>query len=47
MDEHKENIHAEDVNVKMSHTREDEQVGVSSEVASCYNIRDSPIKQAI
>lgn len=32
MDEHKENIHAKDVNVKMSDTREDEKVGVR---ASC------------
>ncbi len=28
MDEHKENIHTKDVNVKMSNTREDEKVGV-------------------
>lgn len=30
MDEHKENINAKDVNVKMSDTREDDKVGVSS-----------------
>lgn len=35
MDEHKENIHAKDVNVKMSDTREDEKVGVSRKLASC------------
>ncbi|XP_042367273.1 3'-5' exoribonuclease 1 [Plectropomus leopardus] len=32
MDEHKENIHAEDVNVKMSNTREDEQVKPCSRI---------------
>ena len=30
MDEHKENINAKDVNAKMSDTREDNKVGVSS-----------------
>lgn len=39
MDEHKENIHAKDVNVKMSNTREDEKVGVSSELTlASYNV---------
>ncbi|XP_027128303.1 3'-5' exoribonuclease 1 isoform X1 [Larimichthys crocea] len=36
MDEHKENIHAEDVNVKMSNTREE--VGVSTEAKPCSRI---------
>lgn len=35
MDEHKENIRAKDVNVKMSNPRENEKVSVSSELASC------------
>lgn len=34
MDEHKENIHAKDVNVKMSNTKEDEKVGGYSAKAS-------------
>lgn len=34
MDEHKENIHAKDVNVKMSNTKEDEKVGGRSAEAS-------------
>lgn len=37
MDEHKENIRAKDVNVKMSNPKENEKVSVGSELASYYD----------
>lgn len=39
MDEHKENIHAEDVNVKMSNAGEDEKVSLilQRKLASCFD----------
>lgn len=43
MDEHKENIRAEDVNVKMSNPKENEKVSVSSELAPCYDRSSSII----
>lgn len=35
MEEHKENIHGKDVNVKMSDTKEEEKVGKSCCLAVC------------
>lgn len=36
MDEHKENIHAKNLSGKMANIKEEEKVGVSAKLASCY-----------